>query len=36
MLGLRGIQVANYWEAIGVLTAIKAGLNPQSLRNTLC
>ena len=32
MLGLTGIQVENYWEAIGVLTAIKAGINPQSLR----
>jgi hypothetical protein len=33
MLGLRGIQVENYWEAIGVLTAMKAGINPRSLRN---
>ncbi|OIP73150.1 MAG: hypothetical protein AUK48_10475 [Oscillatoriales cyanobacterium CG2_30_44_21] len=32
MLGLRGITVSNYWEAIGVLTAIKSGINPQSLR----
>ncbi len=32
MLGLRGIQVANYWEAIGVLVAIKSGVNPPSLR----
>ena len=32
MLGLRGIQVENYWEAIGVLAAIKAGINPRSLR----
>jgi hypothetical protein len=32
MLGLTGIQVENYWEAIGVLTALKAGINPQSLR----
>ncbi|HBC43218.1 MAG TPA: hypothetical protein DCZ88_15375 [Pseudanabaena sp.] len=32
MLGLKGIAVENYWEAIGVLTAIKAGINPQSLR----
>lgn len=32
MLGLKGIVVENYWEAIGVLTAIKAGINPQSLR----
>ena len=36
MLGLKGIQVENYWEAIGVLTAIKAGINPRSLRNTFC
>ena len=33
MLGLKGFQVANYWEAIGILTAIKAGINPQSLRS---
>ena len=32
MLGLKGIQVENYWEAIGVLAAIKAGINPRSLR----
>jgi len=32
MLGLQGIRVENYWEAIGVLTAMKAGINPQSLR----
>jgi hypothetical protein len=32
MLSLKGIQVENYWEAIGVLTAIKSGINPQSLR----
>ncbi|TYQ26921.1 DUF3326 domain-containing protein [Pseudanabaena sp. UWO310] len=32
MLGLKGITVTNYWEAIGILTAIKAGINPQSLR----
>jgi hypothetical protein len=32
MLGLKGIQVENYWEAIGVLTALKAGINPHSLR----
>ena len=36
MLGLSGIQVENYWEAIGVLAALKSGLNPQSLRNTFC
>jgi len=33
MLGLKGIQVENYWEAIGVLAAIKSGINPQSLRD---
>lgn len=32
MVGLSGIEVENYWEAIGVLTALKAGLNPFSLR----
>jgi hypothetical protein len=32
MLGLKGIQVENYWEAIGVLIAIKSGVNPQNLR----
>ncbi|MFN9857487.1 MAG: DUF3326 domain-containing protein [Pseudanabaena sp.] len=32
MLGLKGIVVENYWEAIGVLKSIKAGINPQSLR----
>ena len=32
MLGLKGLQVENYWEAIGVLAAMKAGINPQSLR----
>ncbi len=32
ILGLTGIQVENYWEAIGVLTALKAGINPLSLR----
>ena len=32
MLGLRGITVNNYWEAIGVLAAIKSGINPHSLR----
>jgi len=25
--------VENYWEAIGALTAMKAGINPQSLRS---
>jgi len=32
MLGLKGLIVDNYWEAIGVLTAIKAGIDPQALR----
>ncbi len=32
MLGLRGITVNNYLEAIGILAAIKAGVNPQSLK----
>jgi len=32
MLGLRGITVNNYWEVIGVLAAIKSGINPHSLR----
>lgn len=32
MLGLQGIQVKNYWEAIGVLVSIKSGINPQNLR----
>ncbi len=33
MLGLKGVVVENYWEAIGVLTAIKSGINPRSLRS---
>lgn len=32
MLGLRGITVDNYLEAIGVLAAIKAGVDPQHLK----
>jgi hypothetical protein len=32
LLGLKGITVHGYLEAIGVLAAIKAGVNPQSLR----
>jgi hypothetical protein len=32
MLGLKGLTVENYWEAIGILTAMKAGINPHSLR----
>ncbi|MDX1977385.1 MAG: DUF3326 domain-containing protein [Pseudanabaenaceae cyanobacterium bins.68] len=30
-LGVRGICVENYLEAIGVIAAIKAGINPQTL-----
>jgi Zn-dependent protease len=26
------VKVANYWEAIGVIAAHKAGINPHSLR----
>jgi hypothetical protein len=33
LLGLRGVVVENYWEAIGILSAIKAGINPHSLRS---
>jgi len=25
-------SVANYWEAVGVMTAIKAGVSPNSVR----
>jgi hypothetical protein len=32
MLGLKGLIADNYWEAIGLLAALKAGVNPQSLR----
>ncbi len=32
MLGLTGITVNGYMEAIGVLAAIKAGIDPQSLK----
>ncbi|OIW21043.1 hypothetical protein TanjilG_28390 [Lupinus angustifolius] len=31
-LGLEALQVSNYWEAIGVIAAHKAGINPFSLR----
>jgi hypothetical protein len=27
--------VDNYWEAVGVMTAIKAGITPNSLRRPL-
>jgi hypothetical protein len=32
LLGLKGITVNNYLEAIGVLAAIKAGVDPQTLK----
>ncbi|KAF9673975.1 hypothetical protein SADUNF_Sadunf10G0079600 [Salix dunnii] len=31
-LGIATVMVANYWEAIGVIAAHKAGINPHSLR----
>ncbi|CAN1344997.1 Uncharacterized lipoprotein syc1174_c [Linum perenne] len=31
-LGIEVIKVSNYWEAIGVIAAHKAGVNPHSLR----
>ncbi|XP_041013555.1 uncharacterized lipoprotein syc1174_c-like isoform X2 [Juglans microcarpa x Juglans regia] len=31
-LGVEAVQVSNYWEAIGVITAHKAGIDPHSLR----
>ncbi|XP_050375378.1 uncharacterized protein LOC126792908 [Argentina anserina] len=31
-VGIEAIKVSNYWEAIGVIAAHKAGVNPQSLR----
>ncbi|XP_030499273.2 uncharacterized protein LOC115714661 isoform X2 [Cannabis sativa] len=31
-LGIEAVKVANYWEAIGVVAAHKAGVNPHSLR----
>ncbi|NJK35941.1 MAG: DUF3326 domain-containing protein [Oscillatoriales cyanobacterium SM2_2_1] len=31
-LGRNAITVDNYWEAIGVLAALKAGVNPQAMR----
>ncbi|KAM1190297.1 hypothetical protein ACFXTH_010981 [Malus domestica] len=30
--GIEAVKVSNYWEAIGVMAAHKAGLNPHSLR----
>nr|GMD27676.1 DUF3326 domain-containing protein [Ipomoea batatas] len=31
-LGIEAVRVSNYWEAIGVVAAHKAGINPDSLR----
>ncbi|KAL5722002.1 hypothetical protein ACHQM5_005573 [Ranunculus cassubicifolius] len=31
-LGIEAVRVANYWEAIGVVAAHKAGVDPKSLR----
>lgn len=31
-LGIDAVKVSNYWEAIGVIAAHKAGLDPNSLR----
>ncbi|PON98191.1 hypothetical protein TorRG33x02_060210 [Trema orientale] len=31
-LGIEAVKVSNYWEAIGVIAAHKAGVNPNSLR----
>ncbi|KAL2532995.1 Uncharacterized protein Adt_06346 [Abeliophyllum distichum] len=31
-LGIHAVKVSNYWEAIGVVAAHKAGLDPNSLR----
>jgi hypothetical protein len=28
-------MVENYWEAVGVMTALKAGIDPASLRRPL-
>ncbi|KAG6655902.1 uncharacterized lipoprotein syc1174_c-like isoform X4 [Carya illinoinensis] len=33
-LGIEAVQVSNYWEAIGVIAAHKAGIDPHSLRRT--
>ncbi|XP_078175090.1 uncharacterized protein LOC144568591 isoform X2 [Carex rostrata] len=32
MLGIKAMKVKNYWEAIGVIAAHKAGIDPKSLR----
>lgn len=29
------VKVSNYWEAIGVIAAHKAGVNPHSLRRNI-
>ncbi|KAL3689771.1 hypothetical protein R1sor_009279 [Riccia sorocarpa] len=31
-VGIDALRVANYWEALGVMTAHKAGVNPKALR----
>lgn len=31
-VGVEAVKVSNYWEAIGVIAAHKAGVNPHSLR----
>ncbi|KAL0318700.1 UNVERIFIED_CONTAM: hypothetical protein Sangu_2026200 [Sesamum angustifolium] len=31
-LGIPAVKVSNYWEAIGVVAAHKAGVDPNSLR----
>ncbi|KAL3835318.1 hypothetical protein ACJIZ3_010054 [Penstemon smallii] len=31
-LGIQAVKVSNYWEAIGVIAAHKAGIDPNSLR----
>lgn len=31
-LGINAVKVANYWEAVGVIAAHKAGIDPYSLR----
>ncbi|KAJ0962737.1 hypothetical protein J5N97_027859 [Dioscorea zingiberensis] len=31
-LGIEALQVSNYWEAVGVMAAHKAGIDPKSLR----
>lgn len=31
-IGIKAVKVSNYWEAIGVIAAHKAGIDPKSLR----